>query len=480
MNTANMQKKGQEGAEKKKNKLWGGRFSQGMDQLMEKFNNSIGVDKQMWKADVEGSMAYAGALKRAGLLTAEELEITLKGLQQVHDEWSADKFVLVSSDEDIHTANERRLTEIVGATVGGKLHTGRSRNDQCTNDVLMWMKDEIVNIRECVIYLLKVFTDRAEADIEYVMPGYTHLQRAQPIRWSHWLMSYASDFSRDLVKLTNNMHASIDCMTLGSGALAGNPFDIDREQLAEELGFGSISVNSMSATSSRDFIADMLFWSTQIGGHLSRFSEDLIVYSTKEFSFVKLSDAYSTGSSIMPQKKNPDSLELIRGKSGTLIGKLTGFLATMKGLPSTYNKDMQEDKEILFKTCEIVKDMIQIAAGVVETLTVNPDKMLAALSYDMLATDVAYYLVRKGMSFRSAHEISGKVVHKAEVMNCKLNEISLEDLKEISSLFDDDVMNVWDFSNSVEQYRVTGGTSKPSVLKQIKTVRDVITSVEGK
>jgi len=455
-------------------KLWGGRFSQGMDKLMEKFNNSIWIDQKMWKVDLKGSMAYAKSLNKAQLLTDMELNTMLCGLDKVYHEWSDGKFEIKASDEDIHTANERRLSEIIGSEVGGKIHTGRSRNDQSTTDVRLWLKDEIKDVMLCLIGLLKALMDRAENEIDILMPGYTHLQRAQPIRWSHWLMSYASDFSNDLIKLTEDVTRSADIMTLGSGALAGNPFAINREELASELGFGAVSNNSLSATSSRDYIAEMLFWCSQIGTHLSRFSEDLIIYSTKEFSFVKLSDAYSTGSSIMPQKKNPDSLELIRGKSGTLLGKLTGFLTTLKGLPSTYNKDLQEDKEILFSACETVKDMIQIATGVIETLTVNSDRMYEALSLDMLATDLAYYLVRKGMAFRAAHEISGKVVQISETKNCKLDEISLEELKEISGLFDKDVFDVWNFANSVEQYQATGGTSKASISKQIENVKNII------
>lgn len=454
-------------------RLWGGRFSEGMDKLMEKFNNSLKIDKKMWKADLAGSIAYAKSLKQAGILSQKELETTISGLNKVYCEWAEGKFIIKDSDEDIHTANERRLSEIVGSSVGGKLHTGRSRNDQSTTDVQLWLKEEITEIKQYLIDLLLVLANRAENEIGYLMPGYTHLQRAQPIRWSHWLMSYANDFSKDLTKLIDYVYKSVDVMTLGSGALAGNPFAINREQLAKDLNFSLITLNSLSATSSRDHISEMLFWCTQLGSHLSRFSEDLIIYSSKEFSFVTLSDAYSTGSSIMPQKKNPDSLELIRGKSGTLIGKLTGFLASMKGLPSTYNKDMQEDKEILFSACETAKDMIRIATGVIATLTVKPEIMLKSLSFDMLATDVAYYLVRKGMAFRSAHEISGRVVQKAEVKNCKLSEITIDELKELSPLFEEDVLKVWNFENSVEQYQATGGTSMASVLKQIEQVKKV-------
>jgi len=440
---------------------------------MEKFNNSLRIDKLMWDADLTGSMAYASALMRVNLITKEEHEKITTGLAQVKDEWRENKFVIKDSDEDIHTANERRLCEIIGKEVGGKLHTGRSRNDQCTTDVCLWLKQEINVIKSDLINLLEAIATRAEKDIDILMPGYTHLQRAQPIRWSHWLMSYACDFSNDLKKLANDVMNSADVMTLGSGALAGNPFSVDRELLAEDLKFGSVSRNSLSATSSRDMISHMLFWCTQVGGHLSRFSEDLIVYSSKEFSFVQLSDAFSTGSSIMPQKKNPDSLELIRGKSGTLIGKLTGFLATMKGLPSTYNKDMQEDKETLFASCETVRDMIKIATGVISSLTVNSEKMRQALSLDMLATDLAYYLVRKGMAFRTAHAMSGKVVHLSETKSCELDEICLEDLKQISPLFEEDVKNVWNFEHSVEQYQSVGGTSKSSVLKQVAETKQL-------
>jgi len=303
-------------------KLWGGRFTESVDKLLEKFNNSLRIDHKMWEADLTGSSAYANALMRVNLITKEEHEKITTGIDQVKEEWKENKFLIKGSDEDIHTANERRLCELIGKETGGKLHTGRSRNDQCTTDVCLWLKQEINLIKSDLISLLEALANRAEKEIDILMPGYTHLQRAQPIRWSHWLMSYACDFSNDLKRLINDVMNSADVMTLGSGALAGNPFNVDRELLAKDLKFRSLTKNSLSATASRDMISHMLFWCTQVGGHLSRFAEDLILYSSKEFSFVQLSDAFSTGSSIMPQKKNPDSLELIRGKSGTLIGKV--------------------------------------------------------------------------------------------------------------------------------------------------------------
>ncbi|XP_002119719.2 argininosuccinate lyase-like [Ciona intestinalis] len=450
-------------------KLWGGRFGEDVDSLMEKFNSSINIDKRLCHADIKGSKAYAKAIQRSSLISADELEAITSGLNEVDEEWKKGSFVIQKSDEDIHTANERRLTELIGQQIAGKLHTGRSRNDQVATDVRLWLKDEIKSIKVILARLIQCICDRAHREIAVVMPGYTHMQRAQPIRWSHWLMSYAVAFLRDM-EMLNDMYKRVDVLPLGSGALAGNPFNIDREYLAKELDFATISFNSLDATGNRDFISEMLFWSSQFSCHLSRLSEDLILYSTKEFGFVELADKYSTGSSLMPQKKNPDCLELIRGKCGTIIGKAMGFLTTLKGLPSTYNKDLQEDKVPLFETCDMVVAMIEITTGVINTLTINPLNMEAALTKDMLATDLAYYLVRKNVPFRIAHNLSGQVVKKAEEKKCKLNEVSLEELRKISEKFDTDVAEVWNFEHSVEQYKASGGTSKSSVLAQIESV----------
>jgi argininosuccinate lyase len=436
---------------------------------MEQFNASIGFDRQLWQADIRGSQAYARALGRAGLLTAAEAAQLVDGLQQVAEEWAQGTFQIVEGDEDIHTANERRLTELVGA-VGGKLHTGRSRNDQVATDVRLWLRDAVAGLRAYVQQLIGVAVDRAEAEIDLLMPGYTHLQPAQPIRWSHWLLSHTFAWQRDAQRL-DELAARVNIMPLGSGALAGNPFPIDREALAADLGFAGITYNSLDGVADRDFIAEFLFWATLTMLHLSRFAEDLIIYSSREFSFVTLADAYSTGSSLMPQKKNPDALELLRGKSGRVMGQMTGLMAVLKGLPTAYNKDLQEDKEPLFDAFGSVSAALQIACGVLATLTVNPLPMRAALSPEMLATDLAEYLVRKGVPFRESHHVAGAAVRMAEVQGVALPDLTLEDLLTLHKAFDEDVAAVWSFEGSVDRRDVTGGTSRRAVQEQIDLLR---------
>uniref|UniRef100_A0A669DB90 Argininosuccinate lyase n=1 Tax=Oreochromis niloticus TaxID=8128 RepID=A0A669DB90_ORENI len=425
-------------------KLWGGRFVGDTDPIMEKFNASIAYDQRMWDADIRGSKAYVKALERAKLVSTDEMEQILHGMDQISDEWSRGVFVIKPGDEDIHTANERRLKELIGAPAG-KLHTGRSRNDQVVTDMRLWLRSAISTLTDNALQLITTMVERAAAEIEVLFPGYTHMQRAQPIRWSHWILS---------------------------GAIAGTPFDIDRELLQRELGFDSISVNSMDATGQRDFVAEFLFWASLCLTHLSKMAEDLILYSTKEFSFIKLSDAYSTGSSLMPQKKNADSLELIRSKAGRAFGRCAGFMMTLKSLPSTYNKDLQEDKEAMFDCYDNVQAVLQVTTGVMSTLKINQTVMEAALSPDMLATDLAYYLVRKGVPFREAHGLSGKAVFTAESKNIALNQLTVEDLTGISPLFGSDVSSVWDYRSSVEQYSAPGGTAKSSVAAQVEHLRN--------
>ncbi|XP_059178418.1 argininosuccinate lyase-like [Physella acuta] len=450
-------------------KLWGGRFTGAIDPIMEKFNASIQFDKRMWKADIEGSKAYVLALEKTNLVTADEREDIYEGLEKVRHEWDAGTFEIKPGDEDVHTANERRLKELIGP-VGGKLHTGRSRNDQVATDMRLWFIDRSKVLIKHVAELIRVMVERAAVEIDILMPGYTHLQRAQPIRWSHWILSYAVMLQRDVERL-QQISTRASTLVLGSGALAGNPFDIDREFLRQELNLQRISLNSLDAVSDRDFIAEFLFWGSLLGVHLSRWAEDLILYSTKEFNFVTLSDAYSTGSSLMPQKKNSDSLELIRGRAGRLYGNCTSFMMALKGIPSTYNKDLQEDKEAMFDTYDTLCAILQVATGVLSTLKIHPDKMKGALSPDMLATDIAYYLVRKGLPFREAHGMAGLCVALAEKQNIPVSQLSHKDFHSVSSLFEEDVTKVWDYDNSVEQYKAMGGTAKSSVLAQISYLR---------
>uniref|UniRef100_A0AAR2LTC7 Argininosuccinate lyase n=1 Tax=Pygocentrus nattereri TaxID=42514 RepID=A0AAR2LTC7_PYGNA len=427
-------------------KLWGGRFVGATDPVMEKFNASIAYDQRMWDEDIRGSKAYVMALQKAGLVTQEEMEQIHGGLDKVFVEWSSGKFHIKPGDEDVHTANERRLKELIGEAAG-KLHTGRSRNDQVVTDMRLWLRNGIDTLKGNAIELINTMVERAA--IEILFPGYTHMQRAQPIRWSHWILSHAVALSRD-VEQVEEIRRRVNVLPLGSGAIAGNPFNIDRELLRK---------------------AEFLFWGSMCLTHLSKMAEDLILYSTKEFSFISLSDAYSTGSSLMPQKKNADSLELIRSKAGRVFGRCAGFLMTLKGLPSTYNKDLQEDKEAMFDVYDTVHAVLQVATGVISTLKVNQKHMEAALSPDMLATDLAYYLVRKGVPFREAHSCSGKAVYQAESKNVPLNQLTVKDLHSASPLFDSDVSSVWDYTSSVEQYSAPGGTARSSVTAQIEHMR---------
>ncbi|KAM0285957.1 hypothetical protein ACHAQH_001144 [Verticillium albo-atrum] len=376
-------------------KLWGGRFVGGIDPLMHKYNASISYDRLLYKEDIRGSVAFARANAKSGIISNEEFAEIERGLQQVLQEWDTETFIIMPNDEDIHTANERRLGEVIGKDVAGKLHTGRSRNEQVVCDMRMWLREQIRDIDNQLVAFLQVIVARAEAEIDHIMPGYTHLQRAMAVRFSAWLLSYGFAFASDLERLRETFQR-VNKSPLGCGALAGNAFNIDRNMMAEELGFDGILWNSMAAVSSRDFVTEFLQWGSLFMGHISNWSQDLILYSTSEFGFVTIADAYSTGSSLMPQKKNPDGLELLRGKAGRCFGQLAGFMMTNKALPSTYNKDLQESWEPMLDHVKTVSDSVQIAHGILATLSLQPDRMLAALDPTMFATDLADFLVKKG------------------------------------------------------------------------------------
>ncbi|ANZ74269.1 BA75_01143T0 [Komagataella pastoris] len=457
-------------------KLWGGRFTGATDPLMDLYNASLPYDKKMYKVDLEGTKVYTEGLEKIGLLTKDELSEIHRGLKLIEAEWAEGKFVEKPGDEDIHTANERRLGELIGRGISGKVHTGRSRNDQVATDMRLYVRDALTQLAKYLKQFIQVINKRAEQEIDVLMPGYTHLQRAQPIRWSHWLSMYATYFTEDYERL-NQIVKRLNKSPLGAGALAGHPYGIDREYIAERLGFDSVIGNSLAAVSDRDFVVETMFWSSLFMNHISRFSEDLIIYSTGEFGFIKLADAYSTGSSLMPQKKNPDSLELLRGKSGRCFGALAGFLMSIKSIPSTYNKDMQEDKEPLFDTLITVEHSILIASGVISTLNIDAERMKNALTMDMLATDLADYLVRKGVPFRETHHISGECVRQAEELNLSgIDQLSLEQLKSIDSRFEADVTSTFDFEASVERRTATGGTSKSAVLQQLTALNEKLES----
>jgi argininosuccinate lyase len=479
-------------------KLWGGRFDKETDKLLEQFNASIGFDQRLYHADIVGSQAYARALGRAGLLNEAEVAQIVEGLDEVRHEFEAGTFAFRPGDEDIHTAVERRLTEVIG-DVAGKLHTGRSRNDQIATDVRLYLLDKIRDLNARVRALQRTIIEQAVAHIDVLMPGYTHLQPAQPIPFSHWLMSFFWMLQRDRERL-HDLKGRVAVLPLGSGALAGNPFEIDREALAQDLGFANahasvaggqtnspsyggqtdspsyggqtdslsyVSQNSLDAVADRDFVAEFLFWAALLQIHMSRIAEDLIIYASAEFGFVTLDDAYSTGSSLMPQKKNPDSLELTRGKTGRLVGNLVGLLTTLKGLPSTYNKDLQEDKEPLFDTLDTLEIELPVLTGVIATLRVNASRMQMALRDEMLATDLADYLVRKGVPFRESHHLVGQVVRAATSRGCPLRELPIDAYRGISPIFENDVYEVLDFRRAVEQKAVTGGTAKRALQTQI-------------
>lgn len=452
--------------------LWGGRFSQAADNAMRKLNDSLPFDVRMAQQDIRGSMAYCVALEQAGVITSDECAHIRAGLDIVRHEVEAGKFRFEDSDEDIHTAVERRLIELIGP-VGGKLHTGRSRNDQVATDFRLWTLEAIDNLDDLLFALQITLIDQSERHTKTLMPGYTHLQPAQPITAAHWLMSFFWMIARDRDRLAEARRRTA-ISPLGSGALAGNPFPIDRAKLASSLGFHAYSTNSLDAVSDRDFVAEILFIIALTGIHLSRLAEDILIYSNPRFGFITLDDRYSTGSSLMPQKRNADPMELTRGKTGRIIGDLTGFLATLKGLPSGYNKDLQEDKEPLFDAFDTMTDLLPVITAVMQTLHLNPERMMAALDDELLATDLADYLVNKGVPFRDAHHIVGRVVAIAASQDVKLSQVPLENLQEISDVFDESVHEVFDFERAVRRKSSPGGTAPQAVLEQIETAKVLI------
>jgi argininosuccinate lyase len=457
--------------------LWGGRFAEPSDEDLRRLNDSLPFDKRMYAQDIAGSIAYARAIQAAGVITSDEADEIVKGLHQILGEFQTDTFVFRPGDEDIHTAVERRLMELIGLT-GGKLHTGRSRNDQVATDFRLWVLDAVDRLDEQLHALQVALMQKAEIHQTSVMPGFTHLQPAQPITAAHWLMSFFWMLTRDRDRLKDlKRRASVS--PLGAGALAGTPFSVDRDALAQSLGFQSTAPNSLDAVSDRDFAAELLFAASMVGVHLSRLAEDVIIYSNPLFGFILLDDRYSTGSSLMPQKRNADPMELARGKTGRLIGRLAGFLSTLKGLPSTYNKDLQEDKESVFDALDTLGALLPVITAIIGTLNLNLEKMRSALSEDMLATDLADYLVRKGMPFRQAHHVVGRAVRLATAEGVELGGLSLEHYEELSELFAADVFEVFDFDASVARRRAIGGTAPDAVAAQLQSARQWLTEHHG-
>ena len=457
-------------------KLWGGRFAGNTDQGMRHFSDSFAFDRRLYAADIKGSMAYARALAAAGLISVGERDSVVAGLDQVQKEFDAGTFESKPDDEDIHTAVERRLMELIGAPAG-KLHMGRSRNDQVSTDLRLYLLDEAGDLGHVLAELQQATVDQAEARVSVIMPGYTHMQQAQPLLFSHWVMSFFWKLQRDRERLGELMRRT-SVMPLGAGALAGNPFDIARQVLAAELGFAAITENSLDAVSDRDFVVEFLAWAALLQVHLSGMAEDLIVWSSHEFGFVQLDEAYSTGSSLMPQKRNPDPLELMRGKTGRMAGHLVSLLVTLKGLPSGYNRDLQEDKQALFDAVDTLREELPIAASLIRSLKVHAARMTAALDDAMLATDLADYLVGKGVPFRLSHQLVGRAVKRAEELGVRLHGLELAEYQALHPAFEADLYAALDFRRSVERRETFGGTATSAVRAQIRRARHLLQSVQ--
>ena len=455
--------------------LWTGRLDGALDPQAATLNSSLSFDRRLWPQDIRGSIAWAHALARAGILAAEEAAQLERGLKQVEQELADGAFAFADTDEDIHTAVERRLTELAG-DMAGKLHTGRSRNDQVATDFRLWVMDAIDRILPLIEGLQTAFVDRAEKDHGIVMPGYTHTQRAQPVALAHWWLAHFWALARDSERM-RVLRERMSVCPLGSGALAGTAFPVDREALARDLGFQSASANSIDAVSDRDFAAEFLFSATMLGVHLSRMADALILFSTAEFGFVEISDAYSTGSSLMPQKKNPDMLELVRGKSGRLLGLLTGLLAVLKGLPSAYDKDLQEDKPPVFEAADVLEVVLPVVRGVVETLTVDSRRMRAAIDDSMLATDLADYLVEQGVPFRQAHAAAGKAVRRSLELGVSLSRMDRHEYRTIHPGFDANLAEVFDVDRAQARRNVKGGTAPAAIREQIQAARKLLAGV---
>lgn len=446
-------------------KLWGGRFSDRLDAAAWKLNASIEFDRRLAIQDVRGSLAWAAALESAGILSGEESAQIRAGLGVIEAEFQNETFPFQEQDEDIHTAVERRLGELIGA-LAGKLHSGRSRNDQVATDLRLWLLDHLPALDEELRGLQGALLDRARVDMGTLMPGYTHLQPAQPVLLSHWWLSHFWPLERDRGRL-RGLRERTAVLPLGSGALAGTPFPIDREAIAAELGFAAVSENSIDAVSDRDFAAEFLFCAALVGIHLSRLAEAVILFSSAEFGYFTLPDAYTTGSSLMPQKKNPDVFELARGKSGALLGYLVGLMTTLKGLPSAYDKDLQEDKVPVFNAWDTLSVLLPVLANAVKGLSIQGERMHSGLGADLMATDLADYLVEKGIPFRQAHTLVGKAVKLSGRLGKTLDEMDMDEYWSISPQFDSDVVQVFSASRSVNRRRAYGGTAPSAVEVQI-------------
>jgi len=448
-------------------KLWSGRFEKKTSELVDAFQNSIRFDWRMYKQDIKGSIAHARMLGHKGIISKEDAELIIKGLSEILDEIDAGKIEFKESAEDVHMNIESLLIEKIGE-VGKRLHTGRSRNDQGALDLRMYLKEEIDEIIMLIRKLCALLLTKAEKNLDVIMPGYTHMQRAQPITLAHHIMAYFHMFIRDLERFYD-CYKRTDIMPLGSGALAGTTYDLDREMVAKELGFSKMSQNSLDAVADRDFVIEFISCCSILMMHFSRFCEELVLWNSQEFGYIELDDSMATGSSIMPQKKNPDVAELIRGKTGRVYGDLMAILTVMKALPMAYNKDMQEDKEAVFDAADTVKDCISIFIPMFDTITFNKGKIMEKLKDGFLnATDAADYLVKKGVPFRDAHEIIGMMVNYCIKQNKALDDLSLEEFKNFNPNFSEDIYDFIDIKNCVMRRKTIGGPSPENVLKDIE------------
>ena len=454
-------------------KLWGGRFTEGVNELVNSFNSSISIDSRMYKEDIEGSLAHVKMLGNQGIIPLKDSKKIVEGLKEILIRIDNGTIQIDKGAEDIHSFIESILTYYIGDE-GKKLHTGRSRNDQVTLDTKLYLKKYIKIIINEILKLHETLLEKANENINTIMPGYTHMQKAQPITFAHHILAYCEMFKRDIGRLFDS-YKRLDEMPLGSGALATSTYPIDREFVASELGFSKITLNSLDSVSDRDYAIETLSALSLIMMHLSRFSEEIILWCTGEFNFIELDDSYSTGSSIMPQKKNPDVAELVRGKTGRVYGDLMTLLTVMKGIPLAYNKDMQEDKEALFDGLDTTLLSLQTFNGMIKTMKVKKANMKKSASGGFTnATDVADYLVKKGMAFRNAHEIVGKIVLHCIDKDIAIDDLSMEEFKNFSPIFEEDIYNAIDLLTCVEERSVIGGPSSLSVKMQIEVLKKFI------
>ncbi|MGI6221378.1 MAG: argininosuccinate lyase [Coriobacteriales bacterium] len=458
------------GMDKGNDALWGGRFEASPEAFTQSFGASLSVDRRMWRSDITASQAHARMLGAQGIIPQDDVDKIVAGLDAVAAKIESGEFVFDDNDEDIHMAVEAELTRMIGEA-GGRLHTGRSRNDQVATDTRLHVKGVLEGIREHIRNVQRALLGQAEENFGVVMPGYTHMQRAQPVLFSHHMLAYFWMLDRDCKRIMQ-AYDSADVLPLGSAALAGTTYPLDRRMVAEDLGFSGVTPNSLDAVSDRDFLLDAAYACSVGMIHLSRLCEELVYWSSGEFGFITMSDAYSTGSSIMPQKKNPDFAELIRGKSGRTVGDLVALLVTMKSLPLAYNKDMQEDKEGVFDALDTYADSLHCMAGIISTMRVNADAMLeAAHGGFMAATDLADYLVGKGLPFRQAHEVVGRLVLACEKQGRTLQSLSVDELREHCDLFDEDALEALDVRKIAARRTTEGGTGDEAVKAQIELAK---------